>query len=85
MIFGFDLPHKIGSICNFPCKQCNDDPNNPELSEMTGSDGRIDYQPLRIIKESSKEAYIEFCKSVNGKLKVPLHPKFKYFYEVETD
>lgn len=84
MIVAFGEPHRIGSVCSFPCEQCGDSASKPEWSEFTGRLGEsLPFQPLFIIREASRDEYIAFVEEVGGFPSAP--GQFAYYYEVHTD
>lgn len=86
LVYGFDKPHRVGSICGVRCEQCGSGNPNTVMTVMTGPGptGRIDTVPLFIHREAN---YEEYEKSViaNGGGKNLSSPKIRHYYVVSTD
>lgn len=82
MIINFDLPHKIGTVCRWPCAQCGEDAllHTPEQSSLTIGNERVPLQPLFIVREATRE---EWIRQSRGTVNPP--PMGGYNYEVLTD
>jgi hypothetical protein len=86
VIYAFDRPHKTGTVCMFPCRQCGDDPLDYAESEMT--DGRavpIPIQPLFIIREATRKEYEECCAAAGIREQWRFASDRHVYYEVSTD
>lgn len=80
MIFSFQYPHKIGSVCADPCEQCR--VSRVVLLDATGIE--LPRLPLYIVRESTREQWITDCIANGGTVPHCIHD-LPFFYEVSTD
>ena len=85
MIYSFHSPHKIGSVCRYPCAQCKDQGDNLGSGKITDAHGNfIGYAPLYIVRCATFEEWRAEVISEGGKVdRAPI--LFSYFYEVSSD
>ena len=81
-IWRFNMPHRIGSICGFPCDQCEG------ATQLSGIDGEVlPNTPFVILREATVQEWIADCIKNGSKwaaeMKAP--PKWGYYYEVTMD
>jgi hypothetical protein len=51
LVFGFDAPHKVGTVCGFPCEQCG-----PGVAVLIGiGKVRLPDTPLFIVAEATRQ------------------------------
>jgi hypothetical protein len=82
LVYGFETPHKIGSICGYPCPQCGDIGNGHWV--VTNALGEeIPASPLMILAEATQEQW-EQCVIAEGGLQSS-PATLSYFYFVSTD
>jgi hypothetical protein len=56
LIYGFQSPHRVGSVCCPPCAQCGE--KLGQLTGMSDCDGnRLRAQPLYILRDATFEEY----------------------------
>ncbi len=77
MVFAFDLPHKIGSICGPGCKQCG----RKWTTNATGT--LIPDNPFFILRKATANEWLNSTKR-RGNTN-PAIPYGAHFYVVSTD
>lgn len=82
LVYGFDRPHRPGTVCWKACEQCGLD----RVMFMTGigpDAEHIEIQPLRIVREASRDEYVASCVANGGG--EHLSTVGRHYYVVETD
>ena len=81
MILSFTHRHAVGTVCAPVCKQCGEEP--ARVGQLWIGGVRVPRQPLVIVRETTKKAYIEDQIARYGSMYgSPVGP---YYYEVCTD
>ena len=85
MIVAFTNPHKIGSVCLQPCKQCGE--TLDQLLDMTDGHGLVTPPAMKIIREATRQEHEDFARSVGATLpfRLPSSTSSTFYYEVQTD
>ncbi len=84
LVIAFDHPHRIGSVCLPPCKQCGESPGN--TGDICGADAMPiteDIPALAILREATRAEYEAFCDET-GAVK-PYAPLDCFYYIVTAD
>jgi hypothetical protein len=77
LVFGFLYPHRVGTVCGFPCEQCG-------AKYLTDENGkRLPDTPLFIVAEATEEDWKASIKRRGGR-NVPSRAN-TYFYVVRAD
>lgn len=82
IIYGFQYPHRVGSVCSPPCAQCHETPEN--LLPATGLHGAdITGQAFFIARQATYEDFVQDVRKRGGD---PAPPWLaEYCYVVLTD
>jgi hypothetical protein len=88
LVFRLPAPHRVNTICGFPCQQCGE--TGGEL-RITGTKGdRLPNTPFLIIAEASKEDWAQNIEANGGPTGEQMLRKLEgksqgYFYFVRAD
>lgn len=85
MIINFDEPHKIGTVCRWPCPQCGESADIPINESTLTWDSTVSLspaQPLLILREATRDEYLAQCQTLAPGLRPAPNG---YNYEVSTD
>lgn len=87
MIFAFSYPHKIGSVCLRPCKQCNEREGVYGLTFASEIDTPVADPPaMKILRKSTEEEWRTWCIEVGGvRFEDTVVTGKMWFYEVSAD
>ncbi len=76
-VFGFDTPHKLGTVCGNPCEQCDFEP-----MVLTGADCKpLPPIPLFIIREATEQEWADEVRTGGG---LPYKGTARWFYWVRA-
>ncbi len=83
LIIAFDHPHRIGTICCPPCRQCGEEEGRLGDFYLTEGDP-IPSQPMLILGLADYSDYVNQCKE--SKTPLPILPRGSgWFYYVSVD
>jgi hypothetical protein len=78
LVFRFQKPHKVGTICGFPCSQCGGD----DAIALDASGKRLPRVPFFIAGEATED---DWRKSVIANGGVGHHEPGRHYYFVTVD
>ena len=80
LVWGFNRPHRVGSLCGNPCEQCG----HAKVMTGPGNIGRLAVPlPLLIVREATFEEYAASVISNGGRSRDLSRDRF--FYVVTLD
>lgn len=82
MIFRFEAPHAIGSICGTSCPQC---PACDHTVLRDSFNNELPDTPLFIVREATKQEWLDEIREEGGVVEEAELSSLGWFYEVSVD